>query len=83
MNPFGIVLAYILFGYMAGIGTYLAWHGLIGVRKREAFQLSFIPSIPARNLKELGAVLLNLAMLVIGLLMVYGGLSFAYIVAYR
>lgn len=79
----GTALTLLLFGLVIGFGLFLAFEGLLGLRRHHAFGLSFVAQAGARSLRELTVILISALGLLAGLVLLFVGVAWTYMIVYR
>lgn len=83
MNPLGILIAFMLFGMVIGVGAFLAVNSLGALYQRRALHISAVHSAGAYSLKDLAGLMTRMVLLLLGVAMVYQGALWIYIVVFR
>jgi len=83
MNPLGILMAFILFGMVIGIGGFLVVSSLEALYNRRALHISAIHTAGSYSLRDLAGMMSRMVLLLLGVAMVYQGALWIYIVVFR
>ena len=83
MNPLGILMAFILFGMVIGIGGFLVVSSLEVLYNRRALHISAIHTAGSYSLRDLAGMMSRMVLLLLGVAMVYQGALWIYIVVFR
>ncbi len=83
MNPLGILIAFLLFGLVIGVGAFLVISSLGALYQRRALHVSAIHMAGSYSLRDLAGVMTRMALLLLGVAMVYQGALWIYIVVFR
>ena len=83
MNPLGILMAFMLFGIVIGVGAFLAVSSLGALYQRRALHISAVHTAGSYSLRDLAGLMTRTVLLLLGVAMVYQGGLWIYIVVFR
>lgn len=83
MNPLGILMAFVLFGLVIGVGAFLAVNSLGALYRRRALHISAVHSAGTYSVRDVAGMMARMVQLLVGIAMVYQGALWIYIVVFR
>lgn len=83
MNPLGVLMAFMLFGLVIGIGAFLVVGSLGALHRRRALHISAVHTAGSYSLRDLAGMMTRTVLLLLGIVMVYQGGLWIYIVVFR
>ena len=83
MNPLGVLMAFMLFGVVIGMGAFLVVNSLGALYRRRALHISAVHTADSYSLRDLAGMMTRTAQLLIGIAIIYQGALWIYIVVFR
>lgn len=83
MNPLGIMIAFVLFGFVIGVGGLLVATSLTALYHRRALHIAAVHTAGAYSLRDVAGLMTRGVLLLAGLAMMYQGALWIYIVVFR
>lgn len=83
MNLLGVMMAFLLFGLVIGVGAFLVVNSLGALYRRRALHISAVHSTAVYSLKDIAVMMTRMVLLMLGVAMIYQGGLWIYIVVFR
>ncbi len=83
MNPLGILMAFMLFGLVIGVGAFLVVNSLSALYRRRELHISAVHTAGTYSVRDLAGMMARMVELLAGIAMVYQGGLWIYIVVFR